>query len=192
MKNHPTPKIRNVGPAAAALLAVAVIIVSGCAPRAKPAVPYDLLFIDAMVAHHEGAVAMARPADSNALHPELREFARRVVADQSSEIALMMQWREQWFPGRPKTPNILDMPGMATSMMDISPDHMQKLTGAAFDRMFVDMMIPHHEGAVVMAKDALTRARRSEVKALAQQIIDAQEREIEMMNRWKVEWKAAK
>ena len=169
---------------AVALPAAAAMLVSACGPKVKAAVPYDLMFIDAMVAHHQGAVAMAQPADSNAMHPELKTFARKVVEDQSREIALMTRWRDQWFPGRAKTQNIMELPGMAMSMMDISPDHMQKMTGAAFDRMFVDMMIPHHEGAVTMARDALAKSQRPEVKKLVQEIIDAQQREIEMMKRW--------
>jgi len=192
MRNHPTLEKGKASRIAAGLLAVAAVLGSACAPKVKAAVPYDLMFIDAMVAHHQGAVAMAQPADSNAMHPELKDFARKVVDDQSREVALMTQWRDQWFPGRPKTLNIMDMPGMAKSMMDISPDHMQKMTGAAFDRMFVDMMIPHHEGAVTMARDALAKSRRPEVKKLAQDVIDAQQREIEMMKRWTEEWKAAK
>ncbi|MBM3323032.1 DUF305 domain-containing protein [candidate division WOR-3 bacterium] len=166
-----------------ALLAVA------CAPRSRPAVPYDLRFIDAMIAHHQGAIDMSQPADSNAMHPELKDFARKVIEDQSLEIALMTQWRDQWFPGRPKTPNIMEMPGMAMSMMDMSPDHMQQLKGAAFDRMFIEMMVPHHEGAITMARDALAKSQRPEIRELAQRIIDAQQGEIEMMARWQSEWR---
>ena len=192
MKNRLTLDIRKASGIAVVLLAASVMLGSACAPKVKAAGPYDLMFIDAMVAHHQGAIAMAQPADSNAMHPELKDFARKVVDDQSREITQMTQWRDQWFPGRPKTPNILDMPGMSKTMMDISPMHMEKMTGAAFDKMFVDMMIPHHEGAVTMAKDALAKSQRPEIRALAQQIIDAQQREIEMMMRWTEEWKAAK
>jgi len=192
MKYHPTLEKQKAGGIAVVLLAAVGILASACAPKVKAAVPYDLMFIDAMVAHHQGAIAMARPADTNAMHPELKDFARKVVDDQSREIALMTQWRDQWFPGRPKTPNIMEMPGMAMSMMDISPDHMQKLTGAAFDRMFVDMMTPHHEGAVTMARDALAKSQRQEIKGLAQSIIEAQQGEIEMMNRWRSEWAKAR
>jgi uncharacterized protein (DUF305 family) len=192
MKNRLTLEIRKASRIAVVLLAAAAVLGSACAPKVKAAVPYDLMFIDAVVVHHQGAIAMAQPADSNAMHPELKNFARKVMEDQSREVALMTQWRDQWFPGRPKTPNILDMPGMSKTMMDISPMHMEKMTGAAFDKMFVDMMIPHHEGAVTMAKDALAKSQRPEIRALAQQIIDAQQREIEMMKRWTEEWKAAK
>ena len=192
MKNRLTLEIRKASGIAVVLLVASAMLAIACAPRVKAVVPYDLMFIDAMVAHHQGAIAMAQPADSNAMHPELKDFAHKVVDDQSREVALMTQWRDQWFPGRPKTPNILDMPGMSKTMMDISPMHMEKMTGAAFDKMFVDMMIPHHEGAVTMAKDALAKSQRPEIKTLAQQIIDAQQREIEMMKRWTEEWKAAK
>jgi uncharacterized protein (DUF305 family) len=177
---------------AGTLLTTAVLLAVACAPKAKPTVPYDLLFIDAMVAHHQGAIAMAEHVDSDALYPELKDFARKVVEDQSREIALMTQWRNKWFPSQPKTQDVLAMPGMDKSMMDISPDHTQKLTGAAFDRMFVDMMVFHHQGAVTMARDALAKSQRPEIRTLAQQIVDAQQREIEMMSRWKEEWKAAK
>lgn len=192
MKNRLTLKADKTRGIAVALLAAAAMLGSACGPKVKAAAPYDLMFIDAMVAHHQGAVDMARPADSNAMHPELKAFARKVIEDQSREIALMTQWRNQWFPGRPKTQNIMEMPGMAMSMMDISPDHLQKMTGAAFDKMFADMMIPHHEGALTMARDALAKSQRPEVRRLAQQIIDAQQGEIEMMDRWKSEWAKAR
>ena len=55
----------------------------------------------------------------------------------------------------------------------------------ALDVMFVEMMIPHHEGAIEMAKEAADRAGRAEVKTLAQGIIMAQEAEIKMMQGWK-------
>jgi uncharacterized protein (DUF305 family) len=192
MKKRLTLNMMKVSGIAAVSLALAVLLGSSCAPKGKAAVPYDLMFIDAMIAHHQGAIAMAQPADSGALHPELKAFARKVVEDQSREVAQMTQWRDQWFPGRPKTANINDMPGMSRTMTDMSSMQMDKTTGAAFDKMFVEMMIPHHEGAVTMAKDALNKAQHPEIKALAQQIIDAQQREIDMMNQWKEEWKAAK
>lgn len=60
--------------------------------------------------------------------------------------------------------------------------------GADFDHAFIDEMIVHHEGAVVMAEAALERADREEVKALAREIINAQTREIAMMRGWVEEW----
>jgi uncharacterized protein (DUF305 family) len=177
---------------AALLLPAAVLLAVACGARAKPAVPYDLRFIDAMVAHHQGAVDMAMLADSNALHPELKEFARRIVADQTEEIGLMKQWRDQWFPDSPQVPNAMSMPGMAASMKGVSADRLRALHGADFDWAFVEMMVAHHEGGITMAKDALAKAEHLEIKQLAQKVIDIQGPEIEMMHRWKPDWTGGK
>jgi uncharacterized protein (DUF305 family) len=175
----------------AGVLLAAMLMAGGCGTKGQPAVPYDLRFIDAMVVHHQAAIDMSLPAESSALRPELKDFARKVVADQSREVELMKGWRDQWFPGRPKTPTIMGMPGMESSMRGMDPRHMQGIKDDAYDRMYVDMMIPHHQGAIVMAEDALTKSQRPEIRTLAQSIIDAQSAEIDMMNRWKASWTPA-
>lgn len=71
--------------AVSVLLAALALMAGACGPRARPSVPYDLQFIDAMVVHHQAAIDMSLPADTSALHPELRDFARRVIEDQSRE-----------------------------------------------------------------------------------------------------------
>nr|MBA2348712.1 DUF305 domain-containing protein [Solirubrobacterales bacterium] len=65
---------------------------------------------------------------------------------------------------------------------------MDALTGNEFDIHFIDMMTPHHAGAVAMAKDALSKAEHPEIKTLSQDIIKAQEAEIKMMADWKTKW----
>lgn len=176
----------------AGLAVGAALLAAACGPRGGTKVPYDLQFIDAMVAHHQGAIDMAGPAESLALRPELKAFARKVVADQSAEVALMNGWREQWYKGRPKLPTIMAMPGMNESMKGMGPGHMRGLSGAAYDLMFVEMMVPHHEGAITMAREALAKAEHAEVKQLAQAIIDVQQAEIEMMGGWLAEWRTAR
>ena len=59
---------------------------------------------------------------------------------------------------------------------------------AEYDHRFIDMMIPHHEGAIMMAKDALQKSQRPEIKKLAQEIIDAQEKEIAQLKSWGEQW----
>jgi len=192
MKYYPTLKKGNASRIAAVLLAAAMLLAVACGTRGQPAVPYDLQFIDAMVAHHQAAIAMSLPADTNAMRTELKDFARKVVDDQSREIELMKGWRQQWYPGKPQVPTIMVMPGMKTSMAGMESGQMKALKGAEYDRMYVDMMIAHHEGAVALAKEAVARATHPEVRELAQRIIDIQQGEIVMMNRWKEEWKAVK
>lgn len=61
-------------------------------------------------------------------------------------------------------------------------------TDPDYEKRFIDMMIPHHEGAVLMAKHALEHANRPEVKEMAQKMIDSQQKEIEQLKKWRQEW----
>ena len=148
--------------------------------------PYDLQFIDTMTAHHMGAVDMAKMVEGKTQNPDIKKFATQIIADQEKEIGQMKDWREKWFAGKPAAVN-MEMPGMMDSMkMD-----MAKLTNSKdkeFDLAFIDMMTPHHVGAVSMAKEALQKSEKAEIKTLAGQIIKAQEAEIKMMSDWKAKW----
>ncbi len=158
-------------------------------PNAASA-PYDLQFIDTMSGHHQAAIDMARPAETKAQHAELKEMARDIISDQEREISQMKGWREQWFKDKPQAVN-MEMPGMMDSMKGMDMNRLNAASSNAFDLMFLDMMTPHHQGAITMAREALTRAEHPEIKRLAQQIIDAQEREIAQMNKWKAAWGGA-
>lgn len=149
--------------------------------------PYDLQFIDTMTRHHQGAIEMAQTALSRSGNAEIKAFAQKIIDDQKKEIAQMKEWREKWYPGNPEAVN-LEMPGMMDSMKMMSDDEMKKMeaaTGNDFDLHFIDMMTPHHAGAVAMAKEALTRAEHPEIKTLAQTVIREQEKEIGKMAGWK-------
>ena len=57
-----------------------------------------------------------------------------------------------------------------------------------YDARFIDMMIPHHEGAVMMARHALKHSQRPELKAMAEKVIKDQQKEIEQMKQWRKSW----
>ena len=152
--------------------------------------PYDLQFIDTMSAHHQAAVEMADIALINSTNEELKGFAQKIITDQNKEIEQMNDWRETWFAGKPAAMN-MEMAGMSDSMKSMTGDGIKKWAAAKekdFDLMFLDMMTPHHKGAVTMANEALTKAEHAEIKTLAQNIINAQEAEIKQMADWKVKW----
>ena len=69
-------------------------------------------------------------------------------------------------------------------------DHgsMPGMSEAPYDATFIDGMIIHHEGAIAMARDALQKAERQEIKGLAQAVITAQEGEIAQMRQWLKDW----
>jgi uncharacterized protein (DUF305 family) len=84
-----------------------------------------------------------------------------------------------------------EKPGEMTKHMSSMNDTMMKHLGKKdpdFEKRFIDLMIPHHEGAVLMAKQALKEANRPELKKMSEDIIAAQEKEIEQLKKWRREW----
>ena len=155
---------------------------------------YDLRFIDAMIPHHEGAVIIAKDAVQKAKHPELKALAEAILKAQPVEINQMRDWRKAWYPDVSKAPIAWhaamnhDMP---MSAEQITAMQMSMDLGAAdegYDVRFLDAMIPHHEGAVLMAKALAKNSTRPEMKTLAQAIIKSQQAEIDQMKQWRSAW----
>lgn len=143
---------------------------------------YDLQFIDTMTKHHQTAVMMSEMAVQKASDAKVKEFGRKAAEDQKKDIEKLGAWRGQWYPNAADAHN-MQLPGAPAMNMDMS--HMQTTSGHDFDMMFVDMMIPHHKGALDMSRDALQKAQRRELKDFAQQTIDKQEKEIAELEAWK-------
>ncbi len=141
--------------------------------------PFDAQFIDSMIEHHNGAIAMAQQALTEGERPEIKELAQKIVASQQQEVEQMKTWRTEWYPDVAPTGGM----GMAMGDMEMSPD-----TSVPFDQRFITAMIAHHQGAISMAREAQTKAEHQELKTLAGQIITAQEAEIAQMHAWEQEW----
>jgi uncharacterized protein (DUF305 family) len=156
---------------------------------------YDLRFIDAMIPHHEGAIAMAEEALAKSQRPEIQNLAKDIIAAQEREInELMRNWRSEWYSNAPETAmawhsemgHMMPMTAEQQSSMMMNTD-----LGPAddeFDLRFINAMIPHHEGAIAMAQDALSKSQRPEIKQLANDIIASQQAEIDQMKEWRSAW----
>ncbi|MEG4529077.1 DUF305 domain-containing protein [Microcoleus sp. D2_18a_D3] len=155
---------------------------------------YDLRFIDGMTVHHQGAVNMAKEVLNKSKRPEMKKLATDIIAAQNREINQMKEWRKAWYPKASSTPMAYHAP--MGHMMAMTPEQMQSMMmsmdlGAAddqFDLRFINAMIPHHEGALVMAEDALKKSKRPEMKKLSQEILSSQKQEIEQMKQWRQAW----
>lgn len=155
---------------------------------------YDMRFVDAMIPHHQGAVEMAREVLDKSPRPEMKKLAEDIIAAQNREIEQMKQWRKAWYPKADNKP--MAWHAQMGHMMAMSPEHIQAMMmkgdlGAAdaeFDLRFLNAMIPHHEGALVMAKDVLSKSQRPEMKKLAQEILTSQQKEIDQMKQWRQAW----
>ncbi|TAG96032.1 MAG: DUF305 domain-containing protein [Oscillatoriales cyanobacterium] len=155
---------------------------------------YDLRFIDGMTVHHQGAVNMAQDVLKQSKRPEMKKLATNIIAAQKREISQMKEWRKTWYSKASSTPMAYHAP--MGHMMAMTPEQMQSMMmsmdlGAAdaqFDLRFINAMIPHHEGALVMAEDALKKSKRPEMKKLSQEILTSQKQEIQQMKEWRKTW----
>jgi uncharacterized protein (DUF305 family) len=156
----------------------------------------DEVFINMMVPHHEGAVEMAKIAQERSQRPEVQAMAKAIIDSQAKEIDQMKAWKEQWY-GSSETPPMSAMPmmeamegmGGAGHPMDMQAE-VDALRNAAepFDLAFIDAMIPHHQSAIDAANMVMKTATHPEVRQMAQQVIDAQQKEIDQMKDWRQAW----
>ena len=145
----------------------------------------DRRFIDAMVPHHQGAIAMAEVALKNAQHEEIIQLSRKIISSQQAEIEELKSIKQEEF-GTSNVPMELNQEQMRSMGMMMDPQ--QLANKEPFDKAFIDAMIPHHQSAIYMAQVASEKSKIPEIKELAQDIVSAQKREIEQMRRWREQW----
>jgi uncharacterized protein (DUF305 family) len=145
----------------------------------------DAAFISDMTAHHQGAIEMARIAQKKAEHSEIRKLADDIVAAQEGEISAMEKIRDDMHEmGEHGSGHM----GMSESEMGMDMDPAELETAKPFDRAFIDAMVPHHEGAIAMAKELLESGEQPALRKMAEDIIDAQTKEIAQMREWRKAW----
>ena len=145
----------------------------------------DVDFVHGMIAHHQQALAMTALVSEQTEHDDIPLLAERMDVSQRDEIELMERWldeRDVQLPeGDDHAAHIGPMPGMLT------PEELDALNDAAgpeFDRLFLESMIRHHQGAVVMIETLLTGGeggQESEIFQMAQHMEADQQVEISRM-----------
>ena len=184
---------------------VAVAVAAGCggSSNGDKANATDKAFVAQMVPHHQMAVVMARQARQNGQHPDTTELATNIISAQQAEIAQMRTIAKD-IGVKPASMPSGSMGAMQTSIADdakalgLSMDEMGMSTDMAglsqakpFDRAFIDMMIPHHQGAIRMARAELAKGENAKLKQIAKGIVAAQAKEIAQMNSWRKGWYGA-
>ncbi len=147
----------------------------------------DTEFAQMMIVHHEGAIEMAELAVERAGSEEVRALGERIAAAQGPEIETMTSWLEAWGE---ETPDGMEMGGMDHGDMQMDGmdqemvmEQLSGLSGADFDRRFLELMIEHHRGAIEMSEQHHEAGENPEAIQLSAEIIDAQTLEItEMTN----------
>ncbi|MGW5660799.1 DUF305 domain-containing protein [Streptomyces sp. NPDC003758] len=152
----------------------------------------DVAFAQDMIPHHRQAVAMAGLAPSRASSPDVKDLAARIRKAQDPEIATMSGWLKAWGEKVPEGSGsgMESMPGMDHSgssmpgmMSDGDMKKLQSLSGVAFDKAFLQMMIGHHEGAIAMARTEGAKGAYDPAQTMAKSIVTSQSAEITEMKK---------
>ncbi|MDN0199952.1 DUF305 domain-containing protein [Streptomyces sp. S.PNR 29] len=149
----------------------------------------DVTFAQMMIPHHEQALEMAKLAGGRASDAEIKTLAADIEKAQDPEIRTMKSWLKAW--GKPESAEE-SMPGMdhgsggmdhgsgmSGMMSDEDMNQLQAAEGAEFDRMFAEMMIEHHKGAITMAEDEQKNGRNATARKLAANVVKTQSAEVE-------------
>ncbi|MEA2180980.1 MAG: hypothetical protein QOF69_165 [Solirubrobacteraceae bacterium] len=167
----------------AAFVVLGAVLIAGCGDSSSSTSKtpagnaVDRAFVAQMVPHHKSAVAMAKIAKRRGSSAFVKQLADDIVRTQTVEISTMRSADQR-----------LQSAGVAKGSLGV-PDHMMGMDGDVaslgtampFDAAFMRMMIPHHQGAVTMAKAELKRGKDLALTALAKNIVAAQQREIRQM-----------
>lgn len=166
---------------------------AGQATAAPGHTPADVRFMRDMIVHHAQALEMARLVPERAASHGVRMLAERITVSQQDEIAMMQAWLRAHGEAAPEAgghhahqhhmagADSAEMPGMAT------PEEMARLaaaSGAEFDRLFLELMIRHHEGALVMVAQLFATpgaGQESQIFSVASEVDADQRMEIDRM-----------
>ena len=136
----------------------------------------ELMFASMMIPHHSEAVTMSELALANTTNPEILSLATAIRDAQGPEITQMQSWLDASNYSESHAHH-MEMSGMLT---DEELAELSSANGSTFDRLFLQGMIAHHQGAIDMLS-MIKNSTNSEVKKLSADIFTSQSAEIEAM-----------
>lgn len=145
---------------------------------------FEVDFLTDMIAHHQGAIAMANLVAERTERAELEEMAGLVATAQETEIETMQEWLEEWYG---ETADEATEPELDRKIQR-QIDALAELTGAEFEEAFLKAMSLHHAEGIDLAKDALLGAYHTEIIDLSREMMAAQADEIALMRGWLMDW----
>jgi len=185
----------------AALAAVLVLSAVGVSPALAAGNATDRAFVRQMVPHHQMATEMAEMATTDGEHAKIRRLARQIIKAQSAEIRTLKRIAkdlgvtpaEMPMDGEMSEQTMRDLETLGLTAEESGMDmDMHDLHGATpFDRMFIDMMIAHHQGAIRMARAERADGKNRRLRRIARDIVRDQAEEIRRMNSWRKAWYGA-
>lgn len=123
---------------------------------------------------------MGQMCEQKATHQELKDLCHEMVKMQTAEIAQMKQWLKDWY-GIEYQAQV--RPDAMKEMEELS-----KLSGAAFEVMFMKMLIKHHAEAIMMSAECLHMSYHKELDQLCIKMIQSQVEEVKKLKQWLCDW----
>ena len=155
---------------------------SADAPAADPdAAAFEVEFLTMMIDHHQMAVHMSEMCLDKAVHEDLLDLCESIMTSQAAEIVQMQAWLSDWY-------GIEHEPSMDDPAHHQHMEHLETLSGEAFEVAFLEMMIEHHAMAVVDGQECLRESAHRELRSLCAGIVRTQLREIVQMQVWLCRW----
>jgi uncharacterized protein (DUF305 family) len=142
----------------------------------------DVAFANNMIPHHQQAVDLAALVPERSTNADVIALAQQISAAQKPEIEVMKVFLVQWNEN-PETNSGHGSHGNTMQGMvdDATMTKLKSLNGAEFDKLWLESMISHHQGAIEMAKAEIANGDNVDAKALAKNIVTTQEAEIGQM-----------
>jgi uncharacterized protein (DUF305 family) len=140
----------------------------------------DVMFVQMMIPHHEQAVDMSDMVLSKSgINPEVQALAKQIKAAQQPEIDMMNAWLETW--GRVQMPEGSHHNSSDGIMTEEQMQELDEANSAEGQRLFLEGMIRHHQGAIKMAQAEITSGQNPEAITLAKNIAESQQAEVDTM-----------
>lgn len=135
---------------------------------------FDLRYVNAMIAHHRGAMLLAEQLGANTARPEMRALAEDILKSEPGAIEELYNWKREWY-GDTKTVRDPIVANLGSA-------------GDKFDLRFLNAMVAHHEAGVMMTKETRTKSSRGEVLDNADAVEAFLEGGIEALSGLRKEW----
>lgn len=134
----------------------------------------DRDFINNMIAHHLGAIEMAKQAQVKSPREEVKTIAKAIIQVQQKEVDQLYVWKKDWYKDEAKV--------VVPTVEDLGAGNNE------FDLAFINAMIPHHKEGIKMAEDIMKVSTRQEILSLADSIKTTQVKEVQKMEEWRTQW----
>jgi uncharacterized protein (DUF305 family) len=144
--------------------------------------PDDVAFATNMIPHHQQAIELAALVPDRSSNADLIALAKQISAAQQPEIEVMKVFLVQWNENPENNSGHAGHGNTMQGMVDeATMTKLKSSNGAEFDKLWLESMISHHQGAIEMAKAETANGDNVDAKALAKSIVTAQEAEIGQM-----------